>query len=154
MMHFTIVCVGKIKESYLRAAILDYIDRLSKYVKIEIIEVTEDSHPETQKRIEREGDALLRKIAIGSCIVALDLHGKEVSSEKLASYISGKAVSGVSDFVFVIGGSDGIDARVTAAADLRLCLSPMTFTHQMTRFILAEQLYRAMKINNGEQYHK
>ena len=76
------------------------------------------------------------------------------SSEKLASFISDKAVSGVSEFSFVIGGSDGIAKAVTSRADMRLCLSPMTFTHQMTRLIIAEQLYRAMKINNGEQYHK
>ena len=97
---------------------------------------------------------LLKRISSNSCIVALDLHGKQISSEKLAEYISDRAVSGCSDFSFVIGGSDGISKEVTSKADMRLCLSPMTFTHQMTRLIIAEQLYRAMKINNGEQYHK
>lgn len=154
MMHFNIVCVGKIKEAYLQAAIADYVTRLSKYVKIDIIEVPEDNSPQMDKRIEKEGEMLLKRISANSCIVALDLHGKEISSENLASFISDKAVSGVSDFSFVIGGSDGIAKAVTSRADMRLCLSPMTFTHQMTRLIIAEQLYRAMKINSGEQYHK
>lgn len=154
MMHFTILCVGKIKEKYMQEAIKDYVCRLTKYVKIEITEVSEDASPQREKRIFKEGEALLKKISQSSCVVALDLHGKEISSERLAEYIESKSVSGTSDFVFVIGGSDGIDKAVTDRADLRLCLSPMTFTHQMTRLILAEQLYRAMKINNGEQYHK
>lgn len=154
MMHFTILCVGKIKETYLQAAVADYVSRLSKYVRIDVIEVAEENHPLREKRIEKEGESLLRKISPNSCVVALDLHGREISSEKLASYLSGKTVSGNSDFTFVIGGSDGISDCVTARADLRLCLSPMTFPHQMARLILAEQLYRAMKINHGEQYHK
>lgn len=154
MMHFTILCVGKIKEQYMQAAIKDYICRLSKYVKIEVIEVAEDNSPQREKRILKEGELLMKKIPQGSCVVALDLHGKEISSEKLAKYIEDKSVSGASDFIFVIGGSDGIDKAITDRADLRLCLSPMTFTHQMTRLILSEQLYRAMKINSGEQYHK
>ena len=153
-MRFTILCVGKIKEAYMQAAIKDYMTRLTKYAKVSIVEVPEDNHPVMEKRIEKEGEALLKKITPGSCVVALDLHGKEISSEKFAEYFKEKTVSGVSEFVFVIGGSDGIDKKITKIADMRLCLSPMTFTHQMTRLILAEQLYRAMKINNGEQYHK
>ena len=154
MMHFNIVCVGKIKETYLQTAIADYAVRLSKYVKFDIIEVPEDNSAQIDKRIEKEGEMLLKRISPSSCIVALDLHGKEISSERLAEYLRGKAVDGTSDFSFVIGGSDGISKAVTSKADMRLCLSPMTFTHQMTRLIIAEQLYRAMKINSGEQYHK
>ena len=154
MMRFYIIGVGKIKETYMQQAISDYVLRLSKYVKIDIIEVAEDNSPQAEKRIEKEGQMLLKRIPTGSVIVALDLHGKQLASEKLAEYISNKTVEGKSDFVFVIGGSDGISAKITSRADLRLCLSPMTFTHQMTRLIITEQLYRAMKINNGEQYHK
>lgn len=154
MMKINIVCVGKIKEAYMQKAISDYATRLSKYVKLEIIEVAEDNSPQTEKRITKEGELLLKRISTGSCIVALDLHGKMISSEKLAEYISAKTVSGCSEISFVIGGSDGISSAVTGRADLRLCLSPMTFTHQMSRLIIAEQLYRAMKIINGEQYHK
>lgn len=153
-MRFTILCVGKIKEAYMQSAINDYIKRLSKYAKVTVTEVMEENHPAAERRIEKEGEALLKKITPGSCTIALDLHGKEMTSESFASYFKEKTVSGISEFVFVIGGSDGIDSRITKAADIRLCLSPMTFTHQMTRLILAEQIYRAMKINSGEQYHK
>lgn len=154
MIHFTILCVGKLKENYLRAAVADYVGRLSKYTKIDIVEVPEDNHTVSAKRIDAEGASLVKKIVPGSCVIALDLHGRELSSERLAEYIAEKTVAGNSDFTFVIGGSDGIGNQVTSRADLRLCLSPMTFPHQLTRLILAEQLYRAMKINNGEQYHK
>ena len=147
MMHFTILCVGKLKEEYMRKAVADYVLRLSKYAKTEVIEVGESDIP-------GEGDALLRRLAPGSCVVAMDLHGKMIDSPALASWISQKTLSGTSHFTFVIGGSDGIDSRICQMADLRLCLSPMTFTHQMTRLILAEQLYRAMKIYAGEKYHK
>ena len=147
MMHFTILCVGKLKEDYMRKAVADYVLRLSKYAKTEVVEVGESDIP-------GEGDALLKRIAPGSCVVAMDLHGKMIDSPALASWISQKTLSGTSHFTFVIGGSDGIDPRICQMADLRLCLSPMTFTHQMTRLILAEQLYRAMKINAGEKYHK
>ena len=147
MMRFTILCVGKLKEDYMRKAVADYVLRLSKYAKTEVIEVGESDIP-------GEGDALLKRIAPGSSVVAMDLHGKMIDSPALASWISQKTLSGTSHFTFVIGGSDGIDSRICQMADLRLCLSPMTFTHQMTRLILAEQLYRAMKINAGEKYHK
>ncbi len=147
MMHFTILCVGKLKEEYMRKAVADYVLRLSKYAKTEVIEVGESDIP-------GEGDALLKRLAPSSCVVAMDLHGKMIDSPALASWISQKTLSGTSHFTFVIGGSDGIDSRICKMADLRLCLSPMTFTHQMTRLILAEQLYRAMKINAGEKYHK
>lgn len=147
MMRFTILCVGKLKEEYMRKAVADYATRLSKYVKIEIVEVAESDIP-------GEGNALLKRIAPGCCVVAMDLHGKMIDSPALSSWISQKTLSGMSHFTFVIGGSDGIDPRICKMADLRLCLSPMTFTHQMTRLILVEQLYRAMKINAGEKYHK
>ncbi len=147
MMRFTILCVGKLKEEYMRKAVADYATRLSKYAKVEIVEVAESDIP-------GEGDALLKRLAPGSCVVAMDLHGKMIDSLALASWIAKKTLSGTSHFTFVIGGSDGIDPRICQMADLRLCLSPMTFTHQMTRLILAEQLYRAMKINAGEKYHK
>lgn len=147
MVHCTVLCVGKLKEAYLRDGVADYMKRLSRYCKISCIEVEESDIP-------GEGDALLRRIPAASTVIALDLHGRMMDSPALASWISGKTAAGVSHMTFVIGGSDGIDARICDRAVLRLCLSPLTFTHQMTRLILLEQLYRAMKINAGEKYHK
>lgn len=147
MIRFTILCVGKLKEDYMKKAVADYVTRLSKYCKTDIIEVPESDIP-------GEGDALLHKIPQNSAVIAMDLHGKMMDSPALASYIDSAATQGTSHFTFVIGGSDGISDKITSIAALRLCISPMTFTHQMTRLILAEQLYRCMKINSGEKYHK
>ena len=148
MLHFTILCVGKIKEAYMRDAIADYMRRLTKYGKTEIIEVGEDIS------VKKEGEAILSRIRERSYVIALDLKGKMYTSPQLAQMLSQCAASGYSHFTFIIGGSDGLSAAVTERADCRLCMSAMTFPHQMARLILLEQLYRAMKINNGEKYHK
>lgn len=148
MLHFTILCVGKIKEAYMREAIGDYTHRLTKYGKIEIIETMEDLS------VKKEGEALLSKLPERSYIIVLDLKGKLFSSPELAQLLERQAASGYSRFTFIIGGSDGLSDAVIQQADCRLCISPMTFTHQMARLILLEQIYRAMKINNGEKYHK
>ena len=148
MLHFTILCVGTIKEKYMREAIGDYTKRLGKYVKMDFIEVSE------AVSVKKEGEALLARMPERAFITVLDLAGKMLSSPQLAALIDKKASGGYSHFVFVIGGSDGLDPSVTARADFRLCMSEMTFPHQMARLILLEQLYRAMKINHGERYHK
>ena len=148
MLKITVVAVGTVKEQYMRDAIAEYVKRMSREYKVVFEECRECA------TVAEEGELLLKKIPKDSFVVALDLHGKQMSSEKFAAFISGKTLEGVSHFAFVIGGSEGIDKKVTDAAGFRLCLSEMTFTHQMTRLILAEQLYRAMKINNGEKYHK
>ena len=148
MLHFTILCVGTIKEKYMREAIADYVKRLGKYAKTDIVEVAENTS------VQKEGEALLAKIPERSFVVALDLAGKMYSSTKLAELIDKQAAQGFSHFVFVIGGSDGIASAVTDRANVRLCMSEMTFTHQMARLIISEQIYRAMKINHGEKYHK
>ena len=147
MIKFSLICVGKLKEEYTKKALADYCTRLSKYGKTDVVEVPESD-------IEGEGEALLKKIPDRSYVIALDLHGRMMDSESFASLLAAKTVEGYSHFAFVIGGSDGISKAVTDRSDLRLCLSPMTFTHQMTRVIIAEQIYRAMKINAGETYHK
>lgn len=147
MIRFTFLCVGKLKEDYTKKAMADYCTRLSKYGNISTVEVSESD-------IEGEGEALFKKIPERAYVIALDLHGKMISSEEFAEKLNRETVSGASHFVFVIGGSDGISKKVTDRADMRLCLSPMTFTHQMTRVIIAEQIYRAMKIISGETYHK
>ena len=148
MLHFTILCVGTVKEKYMRDAIGDYAKRLSKYVKLDFIEIPEGIS------VKKEGESLLARLPDRAFIVALDLAGKMLSSPGLAELIDKRAAVGHSHFVFVIGGSDGLDSSVTSRADFRLCMSEMTFPHQMARLIILEQLYRAMKINNGERYHK
>mgnify|MGYP002564408067 CR=1 FL=1 len=148
MIKITILAVGKIKEKYMREAIDDYVKRMTKSYKVNFIEVHEIG------TVEKEGDELLRLMPEHACVVALDLRGRMLSSVEFAEFINSSAVNGVSHFVFVIGGSDGLDRRLVEMASMSVCLSKMTFTHQMARLILCEQLYRAMKINNGEKYHK
>jgi 23S rRNA (pseudouridine1915-N3)-methyltransferase len=148
MLKITILAVGKIKEKYMRDAIDEYVKRMSKNYKVNFIEAAElDS-------VEKEGNELLRLLPDNSYPVALDLGGKMISSTELADFISENTANGISHFTFIIGGSDGLDKRLVSKARLSICLSRMTFTHQMARLILCEQLYRAMKINNGEKYHK
>jgi len=148
MLKITVLAVGKIKEKYMRDAIDEYVKRMSKNYKVSFIEAAElDS-------VEKEGNELLRLLPENAFAVALDLGGKQMTSPELAEMIADKTANGVSHFVFIIGGSDGLDRRLTEKAKVSLCLSKMTFTHQMARLILCEQLYRAMKINNGEKYHK
>ncbi len=148
MMKITILAVGKLKEKYMRDAVADYALRLTKYCKFSIVEAPECA------TIEKEGDELLSRIPQGAYVVTLDLKGKMVSSVDLADMISSKTVSGESHFVFIIGGSDGLDRRVVEKSNASICMSKMTFTHQMARLIICEQIYRAMKINGGEKYHK
>lgn len=154
MLRISIICVGKIKEKYMQEAIADYSLRLTKYVKLNIIEVPEDQSSDTNKRIENECDAMLHKTPSDAYKIVLDLKGKELTSEKFAEQINKIPLQGISHIVFYIGGSDGISQLLRDKADSSFCMSKLTFTHQMARMILVEQLYRAMKINNGEKYHK
>jgi len=148
MLHFTILCVGTVKEKYMRDAIADYFQRLRKFVKIDCIEVSESD------TVKKEGEALVAKIPERAYVVALDLGGKALTSPGLSEMIEKKASEGYSHFVFIIGGSEGLSDEVRARSDFRLSMSEMTFPHQMARLIISEQLYRAMKISHGERYHK
>ncbi|HOA30900.1 MAG TPA: 23S rRNA (pseudouridine(1915)-N(3))-methyltransferase RlmH [Clostridia bacterium] len=147
-MTISIVAVGKIKEKYMTQAINDYVKRLGRYGKVEIVEVNEETS------VEKEGENLLNRIPKGSYVIVLDLYGKEIDSVEFAQVFEKAQINGYSRFSFVIGGSEGISDEVRKQADMLLCLSKMTFTHQMARFIFLEQIYRAMKINNNEPYHK
>lgn len=147
-MNIDIVCVGTLKEKYWKAAVEEYSTRLSKYGKLQIIQVKEASD------ITKEGAFILGKLKDRSYIIALDVKGKSLSSEKLAEKMASLALSGKSHCTFIIGGSCGLSDEVLQRADLRLSFSEMTFPHQMMRVILLEQIYRAYKINNNETYHK
>lgn len=157
-MNINIVCVGKIKEKYLKDAIAEYSKRISRFAKLEITELADEKIPEnaSDKQEEavkaKEGDEILARIKDGYT-VALCVEGKQLSSECLAAKMSDVCMNN-SRITFVIGGSLGLDERVKKAADLKLSFSEMTFPHQLMRVILLEQIYRAFKINAGEKYHK
>jgi len=148
MIKIKIVCVGKIKEKYLVDAILEYSKRLSKYVNLEIIEVSEE------QTIEKEGQNILKRIDKGDFCIALAIEGKMLSSVEFSKFLSEKMVFGESSFCFVIGGSEGLSSEILKRANYKLSFSKMTFPHQLMRVILVEQIYRTQRILNNEPYHK
>ena len=159
-MKITILAVGKLKEKYWKQAIAEYEKRLGAYSKIEMIEVPDEKAPEnmSDKEIEqvkeKEGQRLLAKIKPQATVITLEIQGKMLSSEGLAKELQQRMIQGQSDFVFVIGGSNGLHQNVLNRSNYALSFSKMTFPHQMMRVVLIEQVYRAFKIMRGEAYHK
>lgn len=159
-MNINIVCVGKIKEKYLKLGIDEFKKRLSKYCKLDVIELDDEKAPENLSDKEmlmikdKEGKKILSKVKANSYVIALAIDGKNLSSEELADTMSKLAVRGSSHITFIIGGSLGLSDEVLSRADYKLSFSKMTFPHQMMRLILLEQVYRAFRINNNEPYHK
>lgn len=159
-MKITIITVGKIKEKYFTDAIGEYAKRMSRYTKLEMIEVADEKTPDgaaaalEQQIKEKEGERILGKIPEGAYVVALAIQGKMLDSESLAAQMESWNVSGISHFVFVIGGSLGLSDKVLKRADYHLSFSKMTFPHQLMKVILLEQLYRTFRIRNHEPYHK
>lgn len=159
-MKITVVCVGKIKEKFYRDAIDEYAKRLSKYCKLEIIEVADEKTPDgvsdkvCESIMEKEGERILSHINQNAYVIALAIEGREFDSVNFAKQIDKLGVEGKSNIVFVIGGSLGIYDKIKASADLLLSFSNMTFPHQLMRVILLEQIYRAYRIINNEPYHK
>lgn len=159
-MKITILTVGKIKEKYFTAAITEYTKRLSRYCKLEIIEVQDEKTPDkapdaiNRQIKDKEGERLLAHVKDDSYVIALAIQGKELSSEQLAQKIDQLALNGKSHIIFIIGGSLGLSDAVLKRADYQLSFSPMTFPHQLMRVILLEQIYRTFKINAEEPYHK
>ncbi len=156
-MNINIVCVGKIKENFYRAAVEEYAKRLGRFCKFSVIEVAEEMlSGDNDKQIEivktKEGKRILEKCK--GMIVVLDLHGKQLSSEEFAECIASNMTSGVSQISFVIGGSYGLSSEVLSYAKMSICFGKMTYPHQLMRVILAEQIYRAFMINEGSVYHK
>ncbi|MCC8140588.1 MAG: 23S rRNA (pseudouridine(1915)-N(3))-methyltransferase RlmH [Lachnospiraceae bacterium] len=159
-MKIKVVAVGKIKEKYLADAVAEYAKRLSHYCKLEIVELPDERTPdsaseaeETQIR-EREGERILRKIPEGAYVIALAIDGQAPDSVEFARQMERWNVDGVSQMIFVIGGSLGLSKAVLARADYRLSFSRLTFPHQLMRVILLEQIYRSYRIRNHEPYHK
>ena len=145
MQKIYFVVVGKIKESFYREAVAEYVKRLSRFAKVEIKELPEGANPEA------EADDILRNVK--GYVIALAVEGEKLSSEKLAVKLQRLTDEG-KDVTFVIGSSCGLADRVKNTADYRLSFSDMTFLHQLMRVILAEQVYRAFMINAGATYHK
>ena len=159
-MRITVVCVGKIKEKYFTMGIDEYSKRLSRYCKLEIIQVPDEKTPDNASEAEelmikkKEGERILKNIKDNAYVIALAIEGKMLTSEELADKIDKLGVGGDSHIVFVIGGSLGLDEDVLKRADYKLSFSKMTFPHQMMRMVLLEQIYRGYRIMNGEPYHK
>ena len=159
-MKITVITVGKIKEKYLEDAIAEYSKRLSRYCKLEIIQVADEKIPDRASEVvetqikDKEGERILSHIKDTAYVVALAIEGKMISSEELAELIDGLGVRGESHIQFVIGGSLGLSKKVLERADYKLSFSRMTFPHQLMRVILLEQIYRSYRIIQGEPYHK
>lgn len=160
MQKVSIICVGKMKEKFYMDAAAEYVKRLGRHCKIEIIELPEQrlgdtpSQGEMEAALQREAAAVAEKIPRGSAVIALCIEGKLLSSEALAQRLSAFAIEGKSQLTFLIGGSVGLHPSLKNRADLRLSMSPMTFPHHLARVMLLEQIYRGYQILEGSKYHK
>ena len=157
MLGVTIICVGKLKEDYLRAACAEYIKRLGAHCKLSVVEVDEEflAKGRDETTVKRaEGARILAKIPASSYVIALEVTGRQLSSEEFATHLMRTMSDGAGRIVFIIGGSLGLSAEVTKRADYSLSFSKMTFPHQLMRVVLLEQTYRALNVLNGGKYHK
>ncbi|NEW07306.1 23S rRNA (pseudouridine(1915)-N(3))-methyltransferase RlmH [Paenibacillus sp. SYP-B3998] len=159
-MHIQILTVGKLKERYLVDGIAEYVKRLGPYAKMQMIEVPDEKAPESMSPAEeqqvkhKEGERLLAALRPEAYVVALAIDGEMWTSEQLASSLDKLATYGRSQVAFIIGGSLGLSNELLRRADMRLSFGRMTLPHQLMRLVLVEQIYRAMRINRGEPYHK
>ena len=159
-MKITLIAVGKIKERYFEDAIREYSKRLSRYCRLEIIQVADEKTPDgaseaLEEQIkEKEGRRILDQIREGAYVIALAVEGKQLDSLELAARMERLAVEGKSQLVFLIGGSLGLSKEVMRRAEFALRCSAMTFPPQLMRVILLEQIYRSFRIRAGEPYHK
>ncbi len=159
-MKIRVLAVGKVKEKFYRQAVEEFEKRLSRYCKLEILEVADEKTPDRAgERLmelikEREGERLLKHISEQDYVCALAIEGKQPDSMALADMIKRLGVNGSSSIVFIIGGSLGLHESVLKRADVLLSFSNLTFPHQLMRVLLLEQIYRSYRIINGEPYHK
>lgn len=158
-MRFYVVCIGKLKDAYLRDGVAEFVKRMRPYGGITITELNEskigDKPSDTDRKqvVDDEGKRLLKVVPKNAYTVLLDVYGKTMSSEDLAKTVAKLEVDGVSDMAFIIGGAFGVSEALRQSVNFKLSFSPMTFTHQMVRLLLVEQIYRASKINRNEPYH-
>lgn len=160
MLNVTVLCVGKLKESYWRDACAEYEKRLKPFCRFSLLEVAEERLPDNPSAaqiamtIEAEGKRLLERIPKDCAVIPMCIEGKEMDSAALSARLDKMAVEGTSHIAFIIGGSWGLSEAVKNRASLRLSMSPMTFPHQLARVMLLEQIYRAFQISTGGKYHK
>lgn len=148
-----IICVGKIKEKFFKEAVLEYVKRIQKYTKIEIIEVNDVDLNNPSLNLEKERDNILKYINPKDFIVTLEIEGQQKNSEELAYFIDKTLISSPV-ITFIIGGSYGLHQDIKDRSNLKLSFSRLTFPHQLFRIVLLEQIYRSFKILNNESYHK
>lgn len=159
-MKITLITVGKIKEKYLKDAIAEYSKRLSRYCKLEIVEVADEKTPDNASDTvedairDKEGERILKYIKEDAYVITLEIAGKMLTSEEMAEKIEKLGVQGTSHIIFIIGGSIGLSKVILKRSDYALSFSKMTFPHQLMRVILLEQIYRSYRIMNHEPYHK
>ena len=159
-MKITIITVGKIKEKYLKDAIAEYSKRLSKYCKLDIVEVADEKTPDNACEVvenqirSKEAERILKHVKEDAFVITLEINGKQLTSEELAKKIDTLGIQGHSHIIFIIGGSIGLGQEVLSKSNYALSFSKMTFPHQLMRVILLEQIYRSYRIMNGEPYHK
>ena len=159
-MKITLITVGKIKEKYLKDAIAEYTKRLSKYCKLDVVEVSDEKTPDNASEIveeqirSKEGERILKYVKDDAYVITLEIKGKQLTSEQLADKIDTLGINGTSHITFIIGGSIGLGQDVLNRSNYALSFSKMTFPHQLMRVILLEQVYRSYRIIHGEPYHK
>lgn len=148
-----IICIGKIKEEYLKTAIEDYKTRLSKYTKLDIIELNDEKDSDINKALELEKNQILNKIKTKDNLVLLEIDGKEYNSIEFSNFIE-KELSYNSNITFIIGSSNGVSSDIKRLTNKKVSFSKLTFPHGLFRLIFIEQIYRSFKIINNEKYHK
>ncbi len=156
-MNIKIIAVGKLKEQYLKDAIKEYKKRLTPFCGFSVVEVTAEQILDdalAQKYMEIEAQRIMQYIKSESYVITLEIKGKKLTSEAFAEKVKEITNEGIKELIFVIGGANGLDKSLSDRADFKLSFSDMTFTHQMVRLILTEQIYRAFKINSNESYHR
>ena len=158
-MRFYVICIGNLKDAYLRDGVAEFVKRMRPYGGITITELNESkigdkpSDADRKQVVIEEGERLLKNVPKNAYTVLLDVYGKTMSSEDLAKTVAKLEVDGISDMAFIVGGAFGVSDELRRSVNYKLSFSPMTFTHQMVRLLLVEQIYRVSKINRNEPYH-
>lgn len=159
-MNIKLITVGKLKENYLRAGIAEYTKRLSRFAKINMIELADEKTPEkasdaqNQQIMSKEGQRIQEKIGTRDFVIVLAIEGKQLASEDFSKKMTDITVDGYSDITFIIGGSLGLDPMIKQRANLKMSFGLLTLPHQLMRLVLIEQIYRAFMIQQGSPYHK